>query len=190
MSNTSEQIYNDSLDFFRNKKSNTWYSTIIPVINKIKDIPVCFVIKIQKIQSDEDLEYFIIVSINSSKIYIGSDNSELNLYYHREKLDNYSIEEIEKFLQQIKNQLKELKFDKLFGIFKLELYKKRSIHELGFDIFGYEWSNCTDCVVCYEKTYTKSSCSHHLCVECWSSIKNNSCPICRTDLYMDSDDEY
>lgn len=43
-----------------------------------------------------------------------------------------------------------------------------------------EYIDCGECCICYDKTFTKTSCNHFLCVECWTKIKNTTeCPYCR-----------
>lgn len=48
-----------------------------------------------------------------------------------------------------------------------------------------------ECSVCYEKTYSTTSCKHSLCNRCWSKISKiddddedeiTPCPICRQDI--------
>ncbi len=40
------------------------------------------------------------------------------------------------------------------------------------------------CCICYEKNYvTKTSCNHHICINCLMELKNIICPLCRKDLY-------
>jgi hypothetical protein len=44
-----------------------------------------------------------------------------------------------------------------------------------------------ECVVCYEKTQTKTDCEHSLCYRCWSKLKEVDgslpCPICREAIW-------
>ena len=63
------------------------------------------------------------------------------------------------------------------------------VKKLGLDIFGFEYSDSVDCIVCYDKTYTKTSCSHSLCVECWSNLRKYECPLCRNFLSMRDEDD-
>ena len=39
----------------------------------------------------------------------------------------------------------------------------------------------TECCVCLEITDTKTSCGHYLCVQCFSKLYKNSCPMCRNE---------
>ena len=48
-------------------------------------------------------------------------------------------------------------------------------------------TNCgKDCIVCYEKTQTKTKCEHVLCYRCWSKLKKVDgrvpCPFCRKNI--------
>ena len=51
-----------------------------------------------------------------------------------------------------------------------------------------------ECVVCYEKTQTKTDCEHSLCYRCWSRVKKVDgivpCPMCRESIWcaMESDE--
>ena len=67
------------------------------------------------------------------------------------------------------------------------------------DLFGeIEMSNLViekcECVVCYEKTQTKTDCEHSLCYRCWSRVKKVDgivpCPMCRESIWcaMESDE--
>lgn len=111
-------------------------------------------------------------------------SSNLILYENEKKLKKYSSKQINDYLLEVKKILPKLKFSKLFGEFQILNNYKSTNKNLGYDIFGLEYSNCQDCVVCYEKTYTKTSCKHHLCLECWAQVKNNECPMCRNELRL------
>jgi hypothetical protein len=46
------------------------------------------------------------------------------------------------------------------------------------------------CCVCYERTLTKTTCGHQLCLPCYDKIKytvdhETPCPMCRTDCNID-----
>lgn len=78
-----------------------------------------------------------------------------------------------------------LKLNKIFGKFilnKKDGNKTIEINNIGEDIFGFTYSNYKECSVCYSMTYSETSCNHHLCIDCWSKIKNDLCPICRNTL--------
>lgn len=50
-----------------------------------------------------------------------------------------------------------------------------------------------DCCVCLEKTMGKTKCNHHICLACFTNLKNPKCPLCRADIYdfgdCESEDE-
>lgn len=50
-----------------------------------------------------------------------------------------------------------------------------------------------ECVVCYEKTQTKTDCEHSLCYRCWSKLKEVDgalpCPMCRESIWYTKPDE-
>lgn len=41
-----------------------------------------------------------------------------------------------------------------------------------------------ECVICYEKTQTKTDCNHRLCSLCIYQLEKNECPYCRTKLSL------
>jgi len=201
MSKSAEFIFKESQKEFAKSahcKHHDIYTISLPTINKIDNLDVKCTFAINKIPTDTKNKYFSGFWIESSNInYIGK-RCEYNLYKQIEKLYTYKIESIDNFLQKIKNEiLPNLKLDKTFG--KLFLTKSdgnKSIQKDNVceDIFGFEYSNYDKCTVCYELTYTRTSCFHSLCVDCWNKIKNNTCPLCRSELLMtydeDKDNEY
>ncbi len=196
MSSTSNYIYKESLKEFGNIKSccNSYqdiYKTRLQTINKLNgmDINCEFIINKVKKNSKKN-EYLIGIWIDSKKVWIKNDYH--NMFNHREKLPKYSSEKINDFLLKFKNDiLPNLKLDKVFGKFTLiGLDGKKNISEenVGIDIFGLEYSNCNECSVCYESTYTLTHCNHPLCIECWNKLKIQSCPMCRDDISPEDND--
>lgn len=169
------------------------YTINLPTINKIDNIDVKCSLVIIKIPTDTKNKYYVGFWIKSSNINYICKRSKYNLYKHIEKLYPYNIESIEKFLQKIKNEiLPNLKLDKIFGkLFITNSDGKKSIQKDNVceDIFGFQYSNYEKCTVCYEQTYTQTSCSHSLCVDCWNKIKNNTCPLCRSELFMSNNND-
>ena len=109
-----------------------------------------------------------------------------------------SLKNIKKFIIQLKDILPRLNFNKITGLFEFEFEfdmqknkklitfadsKTNNILELDVIDSGsssdYKYTECGECCVCYDETLTKTSCSHFLCIECWSNIKNMDCPYCR-----------
>ena len=44
------------------------------------------------------------------------------------------------------------------------------------------------CCVCHDLTMTKTFCNHHMCMQCWSQLTTQSCPMCRQCLKCGSDE--
>ena len=48
-----------------------------------------------------------------------------------------------------------------------------------------------ECPVCLDNCYTKLDCGHHICLQCESKMKKNTCPQCReTYTRFDRDGDY
>lgn len=94
---------------------------------------------------------------------------------------------------KFKNQIPKLKLDKYEGKF-IDCEKKKSVFQnekyFGLDIFGIEYDDYDVCIVCYENTTTITSCNHHLCIDCWTKLKKNYCPVCREYLSMKDYEKY
>ena len=113
------------------------------------------------------------------------------------------INNVAKFLQESAEILNQLVFDKAMGQFTIPNQNFKSMY-LFCEAFGVTNStiqtHLDTCSVCYDKTITKTSCDHVLCIPCWSSIKRTAneldddrlgndyntkkCPICRQELYI------
>ena len=78
----------------------------------------------------------------------------------------------------------ELKVDRMFGHAKKRQCTE-SIQALNpLDIYGFE-----DCMVCYERTVSKTECKHPLCLVCSSRLQDK-CPLrCRRIAEESEDDE-
>lgn len=221
MLSTSGYIFNESKKYFTSNTVKTkndkhikykiQYKIKIPLLNKISSIPVISHIFIKKIKNRRKNKYIAIIQINSSKVCLdklvnvyNEENEEnehtqknVELFRYEKKLDNYSEEKINEFLLECKIIIENLKFDKLSGQFEIFNQAYTNPKKIGLDIFDLNYSTCEDCVVCYEMTYTKTTCSHYLCIECWSNLKKDICPICRDYLLMkneeyqsESDDDF
>jgi hypothetical protein len=46
-----------------------------------------------------------------------------------------------------------------------------------------------DCCVCMEKTKTRTSCGHAVCLPCRYALKKEICPMCRTKLNPEESDD-
>lgn len=191
---SSQFIYDESRRIFSQSSKHLGfniYYIILPTINKINELSVKCGLTINKISTSSKNKYFIGLTIESDKISYSCADEKYNLYSHSEKLPAYTSNEIYKFLLKVKNNiLPNIKLDIVFGKFVLiNADGKKNIKKenVGEDIFGLEYSNCSQCSVCYESTYTRTNCNHELCVDCWNKINNNSCPICRSILIMRSE---
>jgi hypothetical protein len=203
MITTSDYIYKESLREFNATKCSCdnykrSYTLSLPTINKICGINVCCDVLISKIKITNGVnEYFISILIDNSKILMNNSMEFYNMYNHREKLQKFSSKKINEFLLKFKNDiLPHLKLDNVFGKFELVNKNGKKIitrENIGMDVFGLEYSNSNECVVCYGQTFTISACEHHLCIDCWNKLKTNDCPMCRENLTMkderDDDDD-
>lgn len=196
---TSDYIYKESLKEF-NCINNCCHENIniykitLDTINKINGIDVeCELLLNKIISKSKKNEYYIGIWIEGTKIFINNTYENHNMFVCKEKLHKYNSAKINDFLTKLKNKiLPNLRVDKVFGKFYLVNEEgKKIINEdnVGIDIFGLEYSNSNDCVVCYESTYTLTSCNHYLCVDCWNKLKNNNCPMCRCYLTLKSDND-
>ena len=88
-------------------------------------------------------------------------------------------------------------FERFSGVFKKSTYIKP--FPTLFQFGNTKVLDCSECVVCYEITKSKTPCNHTLCYKCNENIKTTGdkyetpyrpCPICRQNvLFEDSDDE-
>lgn len=197
MNTTSLIIYNQVNNFFSLPESKyscdkcNKYVEItldIPIIKKVCGFNVYSSICIKKIQD----QYIFFFKITSTKLKI-KKNNYYEFFTLEKNIQKLSVKNINKFVNCIVQILPKLYFNKLTGQFELELefinesmrklinYSNIKINNiLGLDVFCYNNIDCGDCCVCYDKTLIKTSCSHFLCVDCWSKINNISmCPYCR-----------
>lgn len=141
--------------------------------------------------SNHKLSYHIYAKKIYRYFYVNRYDKKLdyNLYSSKEFGGNtkLSVELVEILLNQLKEKLKNFKLDKTFG--KLVTEK---CQEAFMDYIDGE-----NCCICFEKTITKTSCQHFLCIKCWDELRKTSkkCPICRRahftifDDYVFTDDD-
>lgn len=67
-----------------------------------------------------------------------------------------------------------------------DLEKMIQIRKRSIRLFGEH----KECSVCLEQTIGETKCGHPLCQKCYSSLNEKKCPLCRTYLKDDDDDEY
>lgn len=197
ISQTAKYIFNESNKEFMKIKTcehNNYYRKTFPTLKLINNIEVECYIVLRKIPDAKKNYYFIKFVVECPRIKIDDSYEYYELYSYGEKLKKYSAKKIDDFILNIKNNIIcNLKLDKLFGKFILSKKDDNIVvineNNIGIDIFGLEYSNFNDCVVCYEKTNTLTSCNHNLCVSCWNKLnKKNSCPFCRGFLLLKNDD--
>ena len=109
-----------------------------------------------------------------------------------EKREKYTIDDYNMILQKISKDLRDMKFNKVEGVF----YTSDNSHPLLYSLVGsedenlnclsYGCGNVDECCVCLDDTKTTTPCGHKLCVACWVNIKmvkrRLPCPICRENL--------
>lgn len=161
----------------------------IPIVQKIDSFGINSYIIVKKISLSN--QYILAFQIHSKKLR--SNNVKYYKFFGFEKkIHKLSINKIDYFIDKIKTILPRLFFDKLSGLFKfksnstvdssniINAVNNSDSSNLSNKFDKFESSNkFGDCCVCYDKTSTTTSCSHFLCVECWTQIKNK-CPYCRT----------
>jgi len=154
--------------------------------------------------------------VNSNTIIDHTKNSDYdNITYYKktmliEDIDSnelkditYTVEEIVKVINDVRELLPQLKFNVTVGEFVTDdnpIKEFLALQEL------FTCNNITlvydVCSVCHEITKTKTQCKHPLCYKCWEKLPvvndvTIKCPICRMvineteddDEYSDSDDE-
>lgn len=198
MNTTTQIIFNKASEFFLSSKSKcscadyknyVEFKLNIPIIKKMLEFDVKSDILIEKKKiSENNYIYIFKLHIISKKLKI-NNSDYYKLFSYEKKILNLTIKNTHKFVNLIKEILPKLVFSKLTGLFELDIKKNNKLinftetetnNLIGLDTFGTEYSDCGECCVCYDKTLTKTSCNHFLCVECWTKIKSvNECPYCR-----------
>jgi hypothetical protein len=114
---------------------------------------------------------------------------ELGIY----KSNTLPLSFFKEFEKDMFEKLKKLTFDNERGVFMLP--ENEEYFKMYFD---FSISPKEECSVCYEETFSKTSCGHSLCSICLLAIDKKAecvhsflCPICRKNLNPDlsSDDE-
>jgi hypothetical protein len=143
------------------------------------------------------------LTINTYKMMMyGTTPEEIPFVVHQfmfrktyiKKLTKYTLKDYETVIKHINNDIKEMKFDQLNGVFVTPQIKHpreaphvRSNMELINSVPCNE-KHPEECSVCLEVTKTTTPCGHKLCVSCWTHVKTNGrelpCPICRVDLFQ------
>ena len=171
-------------------------------IEKVCDIPVNVILRIFW-SPEETHPRHAIMFIDAQDIWV-TENDDIDkhtLFRQPFNVDKtiLPIENVANFLQSVAQILNKIVFDKCIGEFILpESPKKNAAALLFCEEFGVTnpavKTKLYTCCVCYDKTITRTSCDHVLCIPCWSSIKrtddaedccdSKKCPICREQLYI------
>jgi hypothetical protein len=137
------------------------------------------------------------------KIYaMNIDNYNTNLYSKiMHKVSNHTVKDVENFITEQFDFMRDCVFDRMTGKFVLPTEKEptlcRFIAEFAKDK-EHITSTVQECCVCYELTKTRTRCNHYVCVECWNNLNyvdneeeqaEQPCPMCKTDLSVEEDDE-
>jgi hypothetical protein len=169
-------------------------------IKSMHDIKVNVELKISWTNPKDYPQYASLTIEANDILFMENEDIESYILFSRHlKIDCTipPIDNIANFLQESADILNHLVFDKAMGTFTIPSEKSKSM--LSFcEAFGITnpaiKSHLDTCCVCYEKTSTKTSCEHILCIPCWSSIKRTEsedsdyetkkCPICRQELFI------
>jgi hypothetical protein len=59
------------------------------------------------------------------------------------------------------------------------------IPEVVRNIIVFDEENARECSICLENKYrfNQTNCNHLFCTDCFPNIRNNSCPLCRANIY-------
>ncbi len=167
------------------KSSQSFYfSKNIPTIRKISNVRVRTEICFEKTGPN----WNIYLEIKSSNI---TNDDDYKIVLFKKDLRRCSSEvtrkDIKVSLERMKKIIPNLKFSKLLG--KIDSDKAKSFEQICLNEFGPNFIESNECCVCNESTITKTNCSHFLCVECWSQIRSNQCPMCRqNNIFINESD--
>lgn len=108
------------------------------------------------------------------------------------KLTKYSLRDYESVIKHMNNDIKNMKFDKLNGVFVTpQIEHPREVPHVcdnkeSMNSVPCDEKHPEECSVCLDTTKTTTPCGHKVCVSCWCLIKPKGrelpCPICRADL--------
>ena len=205
-SNTEMQIniIKTIMDQCINRDANDNRIQIDLGIEKVCDIPVSVTFRMYwPIDDTHPRHGSMWIEANDIWVAENDDIERYDLFSQSFNVDKtiLPIENVANFLQSAAQILNKIVFDKCAGQFILPEYPKKNAAALLFcEAFGVTnpaiKPELDTCSVCYDKTRTKTSCGHVLCIPCWSSIKRTvsdddgiscdtkKCPICRAELYI------
>ncbi len=170
-------------------KNDTVFTYRFNSISKIDNVPVI----VYLVRTDGQVGTYL--KIYSSVIAIDDDPLYIRHFIKLFKSmfivdlddDDYGINEMCDFIDQVLTMMSQLKFSKSKGKFVLNEKNILDVDSREYDCLShFNFSNITlndnICSVCKEITITKTLCEHYLCVPCWSNIKNMNCPLCRKSI--------
>ena len=184
-------IYNDLQEFCSNNTSDDYdesdYIYIMP-IKKLFDINIIARIIIYRPLSIREIG-FVIEAKNIYSTNCEGEKKHKSLYSYNKCYSNYdnnylalSISYLNIFITNIYYNLRILKIDIVYGVFRTENF----VHEI-LTNHNIEVCECKQCCVCFEYTLTITQCKHSLCIKCndlvvftEDNVKN--CPSCKNSL--------
>lgn len=142
-------------------------------------------------ECESESEWLLSFEIASNKIK-NTLNKNYKLLKMKKKYKNLNLSNIKNFLNLLSIIITdEITFNKMTGLIDCNVKKLNStnIKNLylsntnGFDMFGIDYVDKGECCVCWDKTITKTCCSHFICIECASKLTRLTrlpqCPYCR-----------
>lgn len=161
------------------------YKLSIPIVSKVCGFDVESFLIIEKIQNnsnkncpnenkpniDKSTSWKYSFEVLSDKIESMSGDKHKFLLFTK-LYGGLSVKNTQLFLKLTNQMLLDVKFNKSSGLFETS-------NTLAHDIFNDNFIEIGECCVCYDKTSTKTSCSHFVCVECLTNLKKKECPYCR-----------
>lgn len=140
-----------------------------------------------------DTHYYIRIYIQSKKIY--DENTGGNAIYSqisrgitKQKLQEIQLTPVKWLFDKYKELnciLNNMVLDKLQGLFYdkscADDTEEISILTMAEDVLNAD-EDIDKCCCCSENTDTKTPCGHSICVLCWNTLENLSCPICREPI--------
>lgn len=173
LNRTSEQCVKDP-----NRGSAYCVNILFPFKDKIDTIDINIYIKI----NDNGRFWFMVYA---ESLYYKEDDGEVDYVIYSSDMHDIDVGVglTENDVENIINEINEFAENNYFDKRNCTVYPFKHICN-GKGVRG------NDCSVCLEKTKTKTTCKHSLCLECFQSIVVNSdcegkkCPICR-EIYID-----
>lgn len=175
---TQKYIYNKinrKFNLNSSANTNTKIKFKISNVKKIVGFNVRMILAIGK-KKKLDRHYWEII-IESIGI-VNSKKKKIILFNYKKLIENFDFNSVGKFIREIQQILSKLKFNKLTN--KFEIIGPNEFDEKNINLTNY----FPECVICYDRTINRTMCEHFVCLECWTKIKNNKCPVCRNKLKL------